>query len=186
LTEIKKNYYVNNARLYDSMKKYYAEAQEYGINGGEEPRLSDYVGQCIMLIAKRLANRPNFSGYSFREEMESDAIENCVMAAKNFDPTRSSSPFAYFTQVAWNAFIRRIAKEKRQSYIKHKNMENQSILDQIANESAISFEQYQGDWREHHYEIIRSFEEKLESKTKKKTPVGVEKFVEGEDDGVQC
>lgn len=178
----KKKYYVNNAQLLESMKKYRADVEEYEKNGGREPRLSDYVGQCIMLISKKLASRPNFSGYSFREEMESDAIENCVMAAKNFDPNRSNNPFAYFTQVAWNAFIRRISKEKKQSYIKHKNIENQAILDQIENESAVAFDSYQASWREHHYDIIRSFEEKNDTKPKKKIPVGIEKFAEAADD----
>ena len=179
MTIKKKKNYVNNTQLLESMKTYRTAMDKYSVEGGREPRLSNYVGECIMLISKRLASRPNFSGYSYREEMESDAIENCVIAAKNFDPSRSSNPFAYFTQVAWNAFIRRIAKEKKQSYIKHKNMENQSILDQIENEIAVNVDTKTFEvGREHHYEVIRSFEEKIEIKTKKKTPVGVEKFAE--------
>ena len=58
--------------------------------------------------------RPNFSNYIYRQDMVSDAIENCVVYAHNFDPSKSKNPFSYFTQVCWYAFIRRIGKEKRQ------------------------------------------------------------------------
>jgi hypothetical protein len=52
--------------------------------------------------------------------MISDGVENCIQYMGNFDPDKSSNPFSYFTQVIWFAFLRRIAKEKKQTYIKGK------------------------------------------------------------------
>ena len=49
-----------------------------------------------------------------------DGIENCVQYINNFDPAKSSNPFAYFTQIIYYAFLRRISKEKRQLEIKNK------------------------------------------------------------------
>lgn len=55
--------------------------------------------------------------------MISDGVENCLMYAHNFDPEKSKNPFSYFTQMIYYAFLRRIEKEKKQSYIKYKLME---------------------------------------------------------------
>lgn len=50
---------------------------------------------------------------------------NCFMYINNFDPDKYTNPFAYFTQIIMFAFIRRIQKEKKQLYIKHKITEQQ-------------------------------------------------------------
>ena len=54
-----------------------------------------------------------------------DAVENCLKAIDNYNleaATRTGKPnaFAYFTQITWYAFLRRIQKEKRQQDIKMK------------------------------------------------------------------
>lgn len=95
--------------------------------GLEPPRLPDYLGKCFMQIAHRLGTRGNFSGYTYLDEMRSDGIENCIIAANNFDPDKGENPFAYFTQITWFAFLRRIDKEKKHSYIKYKTMQNMNL-----------------------------------------------------------
>ena len=82
----------------------------------------------LPVISTRLASRPNFSGYTYKDDMVSDGLENAIQALGNFDPDKSSNPFAYFTQIIWYAFLRRIEKEKKQMYIKHKVIENSVIL----------------------------------------------------------
>ena len=115
--------------------------------------------------------------YSYRDDMIADGIENCVASVDNFDPDKSNNPFAYFTQIAWNAFIRRIAKEKKQSYIKHKNFENSFMMEMLEEEGGGTPLKR----NEHSEEIIRSFENKLElTKTQKKNKIGLEKFTEEE------
>lgn len=114
------SHYVNNAELLQALiqfKKDIAEAQEAG---DQEPRVPEYVGKCILQIATRLSYKPNFINYTYREEMISDGIENCIQYVKNFDPDKSKNPFAYFTQIIWYAFLRRIQKEKKQNYVKQK------------------------------------------------------------------
>ena len=91
-------------------------------NDIEPPVIPDYAGECFLKIAEKLSHRPNFINYAFREEMVSDGIENCVMYANNFNPEKSQNPFAYFTQIIYYAFLRRIEKEKKQLYIKYKTM----------------------------------------------------------------
>jgi DNA-directed RNA polymerase specialized sigma24 family protein len=111
----KSNHYVDNAKLVAELELY-----KERLKTDPTVRLPEYVGKCILDIATRFASRPNFYGYSYKEELISDGVENCLMYITNFDSAKSTNAFAYLTQICYYAFIRRIAKEKKQSYIKHK------------------------------------------------------------------
>lgn len=113
--------YVNNKKLYEVMKEYHAEVKAAEASGAEPPRIPEYVGECFLLIATRLSSKLNFIGYTYKDEMVSDGIENCILYINNFNPEKSKNPFSYFTTVVYNAFLRRIEKEKKQTYLKHKN-----------------------------------------------------------------
>ena len=88
--------------------------------GDPTPPLTNYIGECFLKIATHLSYRPNFINYSYRDEMISDGIQNCLQYAYNFDPEKSKNPFAYFTQIIYYAFLRRITAEKKQVHIKIK------------------------------------------------------------------
>lgn len=111
------NHYVDNSKLLAAMIAYRQDVQSR--TDGSRPKIPEYVGECIMKIATRLSYRSNFVNYPFREEMVSDGIENCLQYIDNFDPAKSGNPFAYFTQIIYYAFIRRIQKEKKYLYTKH-------------------------------------------------------------------
>ena len=111
-------HYVNNAEMLEAIKKYKADIAEARAAGKEDPRVPEYLGECVLKIATRLSHKHNFINYSYREDMILDGIENCIQCMASFDPNKSSNPFSYFTQVIYFAFLRRIAKEKKQSYIK--------------------------------------------------------------------
>lgn len=113
-------HYVNNPRFLEVIVKHKAAVDEANKVGSPCPQIPNYIGECILKIANNLSFKPNFIGYSFRDEMISDGIENCLMYFNNFDPQKSSNPFAYFTQIIYFAFIRRIQKEKKQKTIKDK------------------------------------------------------------------
>ena len=114
------NHYVNNADFLAAIKEYKQKVQEAEDSGEPKPQVSDYIGSCILKIANHLSYKPNFINYTYREEMIGDGIENCLMYIDNFDPNKSSNPFAYFTQIIYYAFIRRIQREKKQTLIKGK------------------------------------------------------------------
>lgn len=152
--------YINNKTFYEEMVKYKEACKLATEDGKQLPQIPRYIGECVSQICKKLSTKPNFMNYSYREEMVGDGIENCVSAVHNFDPTKSTNPFAYFTQIAWNAFIRRIQSEKKQSYIKHKNYQNNFLMSEQKFES-IGTNEYSDD-------VIRNFEAKLQSKANKK------------------
>ena len=148
------------------------------------PIVSDYMGECFYKIATHLSFRPNFINYTYREEMVGDGIENCIRYAKNFNPEKSKNPFAYFTQIIYYAFLRRIANEKKQTTIKEKIVKN--------TDDTRSYELMEGDIDVYHnsyleflrenqdrYQLIKENEVVDPTKPEKKqSKKGIELFVD--------
>ena len=118
-----KEYYVNNKDFLAAIIAYKDEVELAKKKDLPRPRIPNYIGDCFLKIATHLSFKPNFVNYMFREDMISDGIENCVQYIDNFNPDKSKNPFAYFTQIIWFAFLRRISKEKKQLDIKQKILE---------------------------------------------------------------
>jgi len=116
----KKEHYVNNKEFLAAMVEYRKSVLEAKEKGVKKPPVTDYIGECFLKIANHLSYRPNFINYTFRDDMISDGIENCLQYLDNFNPETSNNPFAYFTQIIYYAFIRRIQKEKKQITIKQR------------------------------------------------------------------
>ena len=116
----KTEYYVNNKEFLEAISVYRNKVIAAKEAGKPRPRVPNYIGECFLKIATHLSYKPNFVNYMFREDMICDGIENCVQYIENFNPEKSKNPFAYFTQIIYYAFLRRIQKEKRQLEIKNK------------------------------------------------------------------
>jgi len=175
-------HYVDNKELYRVMVDFRQASLDAKANGTDRPRIPNYVGECILMIANRLSTKPNFVNYSYREEMISDGIENCICYIDNFDPLKSTNPFAYFTQIIYYAFLRRILKEKKQTYIKHKTLENSMLLNELYEQGEFSEQEFTPTHidldNDNMFDFIKSFEDNLLSKKKKRAKKGVEKFIE--------
>jgi len=120
-----KPHYVNNAQFSQAVVDYVSLANDASDNNDVKPIIPDYIARCFLKIAEGLSHKANFVRYTYREEMVMDAVENCLKAIENYDinkATRTKAPnaFAYFTQISWYAFLRRIQKEKKQQDIKIK------------------------------------------------------------------
>ncbi len=180
------NHYVDNKKLYEAIVQYKQVCIEAKVQCIDTPPIPDYVGRCILLIAQRLAMKPNFANYSFVDDMISDGVENCISYFDNFDPSKYTNPFAYFTQIIYYAFIRRILKEKKQQYIKHKALENSMIFDELVQQSGDddTFTTVNIDIdNQQVVDFIKSFEDTLKSKKKKvKVKKGIENFIEDVDE----
>ena len=132
-------HYVDNKKFLAEIKIHQAKCAEAERNGQSEPRMNDYLGDCIMKIGQKVSMVPNFYGYSFRDEMISDGIENCILYFNRFDATKYDNPFAYYTQIMIWAFVRRINKEEKNRYIIYKNFEvsmiNNGEIDSLKDEN---------------------------------------------------
>ena len=116
-------HYVDNKVFLQAMKDWKEKCEEAEQMGEEKPRVSNYIGECFLKIANGLSHKPNFMNYTFKDDMVSDGIENCLQYIHNFNPDKSNNPFAYFTQIIYYAFIRRIQREKKQTHVKHRLIE---------------------------------------------------------------
>ena len=172
--EQKKPHYVDNKLFFAEMEKWKEDIAEQEEVDDLPPMVTEYMGECFYKIATHLSYRPNFINYTYREEMIGDGIENCIRYAKNFNPEKSKNPFAYFTQIIYYAFIRRITKEKKQTSIKQKIIDNTSTK---------TYDIMEGDddvYSNTYMEFLRdNLEEKDIPKPKrKKSKKGIEHFLE--------
>ena len=133
----KSEHYVNNKEFLEALVNYRAKCQRAEEAGEPRPVIPRYIGECFLKIANHLSYKPNFVNYMFREDMISDGIENCVQYIKNFNPEKSSNPFAYFTQIIHYAFLRRIQKEKRQMDIKGKLIERSGFEEVMSSDGDV-------------------------------------------------
>ncbi len=125
-------HYVNNSDFSTAVVEYVEKVDAARKKETNLPKVPDYIAQCFLKIAEGLSHKANFIRYTYREEMVMDAVENCLKAIGNYNleaATRTGKPnaFAYFTQITWYAFLRRITKEKKQQEIKLKYLTKSGI-----------------------------------------------------------
>jgi hypothetical protein len=123
----KNKHFVNNEQLLEAIILWKAEFKQAEQDGTPKPEISEYIGQCILLIATNLQRKPNFYGYSYGEDLIGSAVLNVCKYLNSFDPARSSNPFAWMTQIAHNSFLRGIQIERGFTYSKLKLMDSMEI-----------------------------------------------------------
>lgn len=189
----KPNQYVDNKRFYQAIVDYKAQEEEAKRSGLPPPRIPDYIGECIYKIAHKLSMKPCFISYSFRDEMIEDGIENSLVYFHNYDPHFVSdneksvgpNPFAYFTQIIFFAFLRRIGEEERKRYLTYK-----SFMDVLNANDFGAF--VDGDNKQlitrTMYDNINDFMKRFEAKEeekkrkRKKAKQGLDKFYEDDNE----
>ena len=171
----KTEHYVDNKKFLAEMVKYKEMCAKAEKRGRRQPPITNYMGECFLKIANHLSYRPNFINYTYKDDMISDGIENCLQYVSNFNPEKSNNPFAYFTQIIYYAFIRRIQKEKKQTEIKQRLIMKSGIQE---------YETQEGDDTNYTNSYVdymqkNSVEEKpkKEKKVKKKTVKKLELFM---------
>ena len=176
-------HYVDNKKFFTFILQYKNDVDAAKAADKPKPRIPPYIGECLYKIANHLSYKPNFVNYTFREDMVADGLENCITYINNFNPEKSNNPFAYFTQIIYYAFLRRIEHEKKHLYIKQKTLENfyfeGMLAEQAAGEETRSVNVDLNN--EYMNNLVSSYdkkqeEKKLKSKIKKET--GLEKFID--------
>jgi len=182
-TKGNKVHYVDNAEFLEAMIQYKSEYDDAIKSNKDLPIISEYLGSVFLKIAQRLSFRPNFINYAFKNDMISDGIENCLHYIHNFNPEKSNNPFAYFTQIIYYAFIRRIQKEKKQLYIKYKSMQNYETMPGYMdidhnNDGPPAIGDYKNsDFKVVVDDFVDNFEKSKKKKAVKKTESNLELFM---------
>ena len=171
-------HYVDNAKFLEEIKEWNEKRKEAEEQGEPTPQVTNYIGECFLKIANGLSYKPNFINYTYKQEMISDGIENCLQYIHNFNPEKSKNPFAYFTQIIYYAFIRRIQKEKKQTTIKQKLI-LKSGLDELVLQAGDD-----GDYQNQYADFLKKNmvetepEKPKEKKVRKKEPKKLEYFMQ--------
>lgn len=162
-------HYINNKDFLKALIEYKAKVKKASGKKKGTPQLNEYIGQCFLRIAENLSRKPNFASYTFREDMISDAVENCLRSVTNFNPSKSKNPFAYFTQIIYFAFLRKIGAEKKQLYTRYKATEQLGLLQDVrqGDMSEIGQEDHNFKVYENITEFIDTFEKTKKEKMKK-------------------
>jgi hypothetical protein len=169
-----KKHYINNADFCKALVDYKQSVQKAKEENLPKPVIPNYIGECFMKIAEGLSHKPNFINYTYRDEMVADGIENCLMYFQNFNVDKSSNAFAYFTQIIYYAFLRRIMKEKKQLYVKYKATQQFGIFDEYE-----MFEDSDGNMKQFQmYDNISEFIQTYEDNKEKKKKVKEAKLLE--------
>lgn len=192
-----KPHYVNNAEFSAAIVEYVARCNVEIENGNDKPQVTDYIAQCFLKISEGLSHKANFVRYTYREEMVMDAVENCLKAVDNYNletATRTGKPnaFAYFTQIAWYAFLRRIQKEKKQQDIKLKYLTESDIslllADEMQNDESLQATQSFVDSLKERIEMVKEtdkavkeYGKEVRKKRRRRVDSDLSDFIEDDD-----
>ena len=130
--EVTAKYYLTNSKLLPEVIKSKAEC-----------KISSQLAEMLMLLTKRYASRPAFSGYTFRDDMVAEALADLCKNALKFNPERSDNPFAFYTSCIHNSFLGFLNVEK-----KHRKIRDQLLVDIGENPSFNFQEEYKEQLRE--------------------------------------
>jgi hypothetical protein len=91
-------------------------------------RITENLGKMYIKLSERYAQRSNWRGYTYIEEMKGQAILQLSQIGLQFDESKSENPFAYYTAAVTNSFTRILNLEKK----------NQNIRDDLLEENGLS------------------------------------------------
>jgi hypothetical protein len=91
-------------------------------------RITENLGRMYIKLSERYAQRSNWRGYTYVEEMKGQAILQLSQIGLQFDESKSENPFAYYTAAVTNSFTRVLNLEKK----------NQNIRDDLLEEAGLT------------------------------------------------
>ena len=126
----------------------------------EHGYMTDELANMCMKLTERYATRSNWRGYTYVDEMRSQALLQLSQISLQFDESKSQNPFAYYTAAITNSFTRVLNVEKRSQNIRDDLLEkaghNPSYTRQVAHQIAIA-EKAEAEWRQKQTENKENF-----------------------------
>lgn len=174
-------YYLTNATLLPEVIKCKAAG-----------KISNELAKMLLLLTERYAKSSRFAGYTFRDDMVSEALLNLCRNALKFNPEKSSNPFAFYTTAIHNSFLQFLNSEKNHRNIRDKMLvelgENPSF-NYMANEKtgqSLSSDNVGIEEPEHYHEEITNISEEISEAQERKTisDAAQEKLLNEESDDI--
>jgi hypothetical protein len=102
-------------------KSHWKGGVEKGKFSKDHGTMTAKLAHMFIKLCERYATRSNWRGYTYNDEMRSQALLQLSQIGLQFDEAKSQNPFAYYTAAITNSFTRVLNIEKR----------NQNIRDDI-------------------------------------------------------
>lgn len=171
----KKVYYLDKQEFLNKIIDYRRTCRKAKKAKKAKPKIPDDIALCIVKIAENAAKGSRYSGYTFRDIMIADAVENCIRYFENFNPRHvKKNPFGYFSQCCIYAFWRTIENEKKELYGKYKIAQQAGIMGEFGLETVDGDDSNGADniQQQQVYDnindFIRKYEDSIDRKRKKK------------------
>jgi hypothetical protein len=108
-------------------KSHWKGSLQTGTFSKEHGRITEELGKMYLMLADRYAQRSNWRGYTYVEEMKGQAILQLSQIGLQFDESKSENPFAYYTAAVTNSFTRVLNIEKRMQNIRDDMLEESGL-----------------------------------------------------------
>jgi hypothetical protein len=110
--------YDENDELICVGKSHWKGTIEKGKFSRDHGRITEELGKMFIKLSERYAQRSNWRGYTYVDEMRGQAILQLSQIGLQFDESKSENPFAYYTAAVTNSFTRVLNIEKKSQNIR--------------------------------------------------------------------
>lgn len=100
---------------------------ETGVFSKDHGKITNKLALMYMKLCERYGTKGNWRGYTYNDEMRSQALLQLSQIGLQFDESKSVNPFAYYTAVITNSFTRVLNIEKRNQNIRDDILEMNSL-----------------------------------------------------------
>lgn len=102
-------------------------------------RITENLGKMYIKLSERYAQRSNWRGYTYIDEMRGQAILQLSQIGLQFDESKSENPFAYYTAAVTNSFTRILNLEKKMQNIRDDLLEENGLTPSMTRQSSQEF-----------------------------------------------
>jgi len=99
-------------------------------------RITENLGKMFIKLSERYAQRSNWRGYTYIDEMKGQAILQLSQIGLQFDESKSENPFAYYTAAVTNSFTRILNLEKKSQNIRDDLLEEAGLTPSLTRQNS--------------------------------------------------
>ena len=120
-------------------KSHWKGGMKTGKFSKDHGRITENLGKMYIKLSERYAQRSNWRGYTYIEEMRGQAILQLSQIGLQFDESKSENPFAYYTAAVTNSFTRVLNLEKKNQNIRDDLLENAGLTPSMTRQNSQEF-----------------------------------------------
>jgi hypothetical protein len=117
-------------------KSHWKGPLDTGYFSKEHGRITENLGKMFIKLSERYAQRSNWRGYTYIDEMRGQAILQLSQIGLQFDESKSENPFAYYTAAVTNSFTRILNIEKKSQNIRDDLLEEAGLTPSSTRQNA--------------------------------------------------